>query len=220
MPGDYVRIGVTDSGEGIAEDVKEHIFEPFFSTKGPQEGSGLGLSMVHGLVEQHGGVIEVSSKVGAGTTFEIYLPSHSEPMEEEEKFEKITPSLPKGQGTILVAEDEKSIQELTSSVLEEEGYFVINAYDGEEAIRLFDSNKEKIDLVLLDIIMPKRGGIEVYEHIRKQRAELPVLFQSGYELKGIPADLLDRQEKILLRKPYSSAELRKIVRQHLPNREE
>lgn len=215
--GGYVRIRVTDTGEGIAEDVREHIFEPFFTTKGPQEGSGLGLSMVYGLIEQHEGWIDVSSKEGMGTTFEIYLPEHSTAAVEEDEPKGAAAPLSKNRGTILVAEDEKGLQEITSAILEKEGYTVISAFDGEEAIRLLEARQAEIDLVLLDLIMPKLGGMEVYEHIRRQNLDVSVLFQTGYELKGMQAELLVRQGLTLLRKPYTPSELRTAVREHLQN---
>lgn len=212
---DYILIKLMDSGEGMAEEVKDHIFEPFFTTKGPQEGSGLGLSMVYGLVEQHEGLTEVSSQPGKGTTFDIYLPAYTGLTPKVETGRKPSSKSKKGLGTILVADDEEAIQALTAATLEQEGYTVLVASGGKEAMELFDTHKAEIELVLLDLIMPNVGGIDVYKHIQKTDTSMPVVFQTGFNLNSENGEFISKQGLTVLTKPYSMTELKKTVMENL-----
>jgi PAS domain S-box-containing protein len=187
--GRYVLLCVRDTGTGIDEQTRERIFEPFFTTKETGKGTGLGLAMVYGIIKQHDGFIDVSSNPGKGSTFEIYLPLiHSE-------IESVDPevSVPVrgGNETILLAEDDHDVRSSTREILEKFGYAVIEAVNGEEAINRFIEHNAVIQFVLLDMVMPKKGGKEAYEEIRRINPHVKVLFSSGYTedakiIKGIP----------------------------------
>ena len=178
-PGRYVVFGVTDTGQGISAEVQKHIFEPFFTTKEVGKGTGLGLAMVYGVVQQHKGAIHVYSEPGKGAAFKVYLPSGGKDCEEED-IEEAVPA-PRGRETILVAEDEPMVRSLAVRILEKGGYTVLAASDGEEALRLFQENRADISLALLDAIMPGLTGHEVYRHIRAECPAARVLFASGYD---------------------------------------
>ncbi len=177
-PGSYAMIIVEDTGNGIDEKTRQRIFDPFFTTKETGKGTGLGLSMVYGIVKQHDGYINVYSEPGNGTIFKIYLPLI------KSKVEDTKPSdLPFPQGgseTVLIAEDDAQVRELSKKVLIDFGYKVIEAVDGLDAIRLFNENKDKIQLVILDVIMPKKNGKECYNEIKKIRPDIKAIFTSGY----------------------------------------
>jgi CheY-like chemotaxis protein len=189
MPGNYAFISVTDTGIGMDQKKSERIFEPFFTTKEGGKGTGLGLSVVYGIIKQHNGYINVHSQPGRGTTFNIYLPLIT--AEEKKKRPAGSSALPQGTGTILLAEDDTDVRNLSRWALEEFGYEVIEASDGLEAIRKFTENRDKIQLLLLDVVMPHKNGAEVFDEIRKLKPDIKVLFMSGY-----PADLL-RKEDVL-----------------------
>jgi CheY-like chemotaxis protein len=176
--GKYAVITVTDSGMGMDEKTRQRIFEPFFTTKDHGKGTGLGLAVVYGIIKQHGGYVEVESEMGMGATFRIYLPVHLAAVEEVPSVE--LPPIEGGSETILVAEDDETVRFLTSNVLEQFGYTVIQAVDGEDAVNRFMENKERVKLLLLDVIMPKKNGKEVYEKVRIFQPDVKVLFLSGY----------------------------------------
>jgi len=175
--GTYARLSVTDTGHGIDDKVKEHIFEPFFTTKEEGKGTGLGLSTVYGIVKQHDGYITVDSEPGKGTTFHLYFPSVRV---KREKARQIEAKMPSGTETILVAEDDTVTLELMKEILGEYGYTVIGAADGEEAVRSFAQHRHKIGLVIIDVIMPKKNGMEVYAEISALDPAVNVLFISGH----------------------------------------
>ncbi len=177
-PGHFVRISVIDTGIGMDETTKERIFEPFFTTKEVGKGTGLGLSMVYGIVNQHNGFIKVLSELHKGTTFEIFLPLIRAQATRERKKEEI-PFLT-GSGVILMAEDDTTVRQLTKQLLEDAGYTVIEAFDGEDVIAKFNDNREKVDLLLLDAVMPKKNGKEAYEMISHIHPGIKTLFMSGY----------------------------------------
>jgi len=181
----------TDNGPGIDKDVISRIFEPFFTTKAVDKGTGLGLAVVYGIVKQHNGYISCSSEIGNGTTFQIYLPlTNSVPIQ----ISKAVEHLPKtGTETILLAEDDTSARELTQEVLSTYGYNVIVAVDGEDAVVKFMQNKEKIQIVILDVIMPKKNGKEACKIIQSIRPNVKCLFISGYS-----ADIFDEAEIVRL----------------------
>ena len=187
IPGKYALITVSDTGTGMTEGIKEKIFEPFFTTKELGKGTGLGLAIVYGIVKQHNGYIEVDTRPNEGTTFKLYIPA-VEPKVEAASM-KDMPSGIGGLETILLAEDEADTREIMSEVLRVEGYTVLVAIDGEDAIRIFRENKERIQLVLLDVRMPKKDGKEVYDEINKIRPNIKSLFISGYT-----ADVIDSDE--------------------------
>lgn len=185
-PGKYALITVSDTGTGMDEKTKGKIFEPFFTTKEMGRGTGLGLSIVYGIIKQHGGEIHPYSEPGKGTTFKIYLPLAQKESKETVEVEL---SLPKrGSETILLAEDSADVREVIKITLECAGYKVVEAVDGEDAINRFVENKEKVDLVITDVIMPRKSGKEVYDEIKKIKPLIKVLFTSGYT-----ADMIGRK---------------------------
>lgn len=178
-PGAYVRLTMSDEGIGMDEKTLKNIFEPFFTTKGVGKGTGLGLSIVYGIVKQHNGYITVTSKPGAGTSFDLYLPKAEEVVGGAVVTAKHE-AVRGGTETILVAEDDDDVRRTTLSVLSDEGYSIVEAVDGEEAVRLFKKFFGKIDLILLDAVMPKKRGEEVYAEAIKIKPDVKVLFTSGY----------------------------------------
>ncbi len=175
--GTYVRIAVSDTGIGMDGNIQEHIFEPFFTTKGVGKGTGLGLSSVYGTIKQHSGYITVSSSPGHGTTFYLFFPlADTNEAPEPAQAKQVSG----GHETILIVEDDPGVRELISETLREHGYKTIEAGDGEEAIRMFTAASDTIDLVITDVIMPKKNGREVYKEITGINPHIKVLFTSGY----------------------------------------
>ena len=177
-PGRYSMFTLSDNGCGMAEETLRKMFEPFFTTKEQGKGTGLGLATVYGIVKQHDGLIDVSSQVGAGTTFSIYLPVAATDLETE-KIPMKTEDLV-GQETILVAEDERVVRDLTARILEESGYRILRAKNSSETVAMFEAHKDEISLVLLDLIMPGEGGVKVFEKLVVANPNIRVLFCSGY----------------------------------------
>jgi PAS domain S-box-containing protein len=198
--GACVCIAVADTGGGIPPEIQDRIFDPFFTTKEPGKGSGLGLATVHGIVEQHRGIVTVQSALGDGTVFSMYLPVAGAPEAEPEAISETAPT--PGRATVLVAEDEPHVQQLAVRFLERAGYRVLTASDGEEAVTQFDAHANTIDLVLLDVVMPRRNGRAVYEHIAAGKRNVPVLFASGYSAEVLGEDFLARENVRLVRKPF------------------
>jgi PAS domain S-box-containing protein len=209
MPGAYVRVMVSDSGAGMDQELVKRIFEPFFTTKEVGKGTGLGLSMVYGIVKQHDGFIEVYSEVGTGTTFKIYLPVAKQKVNEE--ADPATPPLDGGTETILLAEDEESLRALAKDILEELGYTVIAVADGEEAANYYDAHRQTIDLVMLDIVMPRMGGRAAYERIHAE-SDVSVLFMTGYSAEMAHSHFIEEIGAPLLQKPYTIETLGRKVR--------
>lgn len=212
-PGHYAKLVVSDSGAGIDPSTKERIFDPFFTTKEVGKGTGLGLSMTFGIIKQHKGYIEVDSESGQGTIFSIYLPLVDSVIERK-KLESIL--LPAGnRETILLAEDDRFVRMLTKHILTKYGYQVIEAVDGEDAIRTFREHLDTVQLLLLDVIMPKKNGKEVYEDCRKIKPEIKVVFMSGH-----PYDVITKQgfaagEISFIAKPLTPGDLLVSVRKVL-----
>jgi len=209
-PGNYARLTVSDSGVGIDESIRERIFDPFFTTKEVGKGTGLGLSIAYGVVKQHHGIIEVDSDVGASTTFSIYLPL-IESIVERKKLEQML--LPAGnRETVLLAEDDRFVRMLTKHILTKYGYEVIEAVDGEDALVKFREHLESIQLLLLDVIMPKMNGKQVYDEARRIRPDLKVVFMSGHTYDAISKQGVFSEEIPLISKPLTPGELLVKVR--------
>ena len=213
QPGEYGLLSVTDTGRGMDEETKAHIFEPFFTTKEVGKGTGLGLATVYGIVKQSGGFIWVESAQGKGTTFEIYLP-HGHAIKTEDTKEIKPTAIPRGKETILVVEDEAAVRELACEFLKSAGYSVLEAKNGAEALETIAHTANTIHLVLADMIMPRMGGAEMAERLKKERPELKVLFMSGYsEHAGVQSSQISPQA--ILAKPFSIATLIGKVREAL-----
>jgi len=201
VPGAYACLSVSDTGTGMDAETKRKLFEPFFTTKEFGKGTGLGLSIVHGIVKQHGGDINVYSEPGMGTIFKIYLPLINGKEGAQEGPFAVAPK--GGTETTLLAEDDANVRRLIKEVLEKYGYTVIEAVDGEEAVRLFTENKDRIQMLLFDVSMPKMNGREAYEEIKKISPEIKALFMSGYaddfiHVKGMLKNGLDLMHKPIL----------------------
>jgi CheY-like chemotaxis protein len=177
-PGSYALLSVEDTGIGIDEKIRGRIFEPFFTTKEVGKGTGLGLSMVYGIVKQHDGYINAYSEPGRGTTFKILLPLIQSDVEKLKPVDLI--KIKGGTETILIGEDDTHVRALLKEVLSNAGYRVIEAVDGNNAVEVFDKNKDNINLLILDVIMPKKNGKEVYSEIKKVKSDIKVIFVSGY----------------------------------------
>jgi two-component system cell cycle sensor histidine kinase/response regulator CckA len=216
--GDYILLSVTDTGVGIPPELQDRIFEPFFTTKEVGEGTGLGLATVYAIVKQHNGWINLVSELGQGSTFQIYFPAVARPVPSFLEQQPETAAVYGGTETILLAEDDDTLRELALTILQKAGYHVLEARDGEEAIRLFQQNVNTIELVVLDAVMPKQSGRAVYDCIRQDRAELPVLFSTGYGFNVLKNIHLPSDGSQLIRKPYSPRDLLKKVREVLDAR--
>ncbi len=211
-PGAYVMLAVSDTGCGIPAQVLPHIFEPFFSTKGPDKGTGLGLSTVYGIVKQNGGAIFVYSEVGLGTTFKIYLPrAGGTPAIWSDSSTARTPS-PRGSETILLAEDENDVRELTRETLEANGYRVLSAGHPDQALRIAERYAGPIHLLLTDIVMPKMNGRELAERVVAARPGIEVLFVSGYTNAAISHRKELAGGAAFLEKPFMPGALLRKVR--------
>jgi PAS domain S-box-containing protein len=209
--GTYALVMISDTGIGMDEKTRVKIFEPFFTTKEVGKGTGLGLAMVYGIVKQHTGYINVYSEPGQGTTFKLYLPLTTRP-DRNSTASHFPSSSDQGTETVLLAEDDEEVRTLTKTVLEDFGYKVIEAADGAEAVRKFMDNREKINLLVLDIVMPKKNGKEAYQEIKKARPDIKALFTSGYTADIVhKKGILETGLEFVL-KPISPTEFLRKVR--------
>jgi two-component system, cell cycle sensor histidine kinase and response regulator CckA len=216
QPGLFSELCVRDTGTGMDATTRERIFEPFFTTKGTGKGTGLGLATVYGIVKQHNGFIQVETELGQGSTFRIFLPVNETPKAGEIRA-PVFDDLPVrgGTETILLADDHDGIREMAQSVLKAKGYHVLVAHDGEEAVEIFAGHRDRISLVLLDVIMPRRSGPEVFAAIKALNPGVSVVFATGYSNEiATLAELVDRGAAVL-RKPYSPSVLCRRVREVL-----
>ncbi len=213
-PGDYVMLVVSDTGFGIAAEVKERIFEPFFTTKEKSKGTGLGLSTVYGIVKQSGGNIWVYSELEYGTTFKIYFPRVDEPLEhlrEEAKVEEI----PHGNETILVVEDDEAVRKLANQILKKQGYSVLEADHEYGALLLCRERKEPIHLILVDVVMPGKSGRQLIESLKEVRKDFRSLYMSGYTDKVIVHHGILEKGIDFIQKPFTFEGLARKVREVL-----
>jgi len=212
QPGHYVLLAVSDSGCGMTEEVRKRIFEPFFTTKPVGVGTGLGLAMVYGIIKQSGGHVEVESKVGTGTTFKIFLPSV--PNSPHKRPDSVEIRMPRGSETILLVEDEDGVRSLARLVLEMNGYTVLVARHGDEALSLFDQNAA-VDLLITDLVMPGMSGRQLAEALAHRRPALRVLFVSGYTDEAIARNRVQESGAAFLQKPFTPSLLALKVREVL-----
>ncbi|MBI5193366.1 MAG: response regulator [Nitrospirae bacterium] len=215
-PGSYCMISVSDTGSGIDDETKKRIFEPFFTTKDVGKGTGLGLAIVYGIVKQHNGYINVYSEQGRGTTFSIYLPLIHSIVEKTITLDEACPVC--GTETVLLAEDDTAIRGLAEMLLKENGYNVIEAVNGDDAIEKFKENKDRIDLLVLDLIMPEKNGKEVYDIANSGKPGINALFMSGYNRDIIyDKNILEGSVNFIL-KPFSPLNFLKKLRQVLDHK--
>ncbi|MDP3112823.1 MAG: response regulator, partial [Thermodesulfovibrionales bacterium] len=212
-PGLYAVVSVADTGTGMDEKTRERIFEPFFTTKDVGKGTGLGLSIAYGIIRQHNGYINCGSETGKGTTFKAYLPLTGSVCEETESAAGI--ALLHGSETVLVAEDDSAVREVTRDILEEFGYEVLEATDGEDAVNKFIENKDRIGFLLFDVKMPKKNGKEAYDEIKKIRPDIKALFLSGYAEDIINKERLHEDGINIMTKPVPPTELLRKMRELL-----
>jgi two-component system cell cycle sensor histidine kinase/response regulator CckA len=210
-PGHYVSLSVSDEGVGMDAATIEKIFEPFFTTKEKGKGTGLGLATVFGIVKQHLGHIDVSSEIGKGSVFRVYLPSIEAASESLPEIEEAL--VRGGTETILLAEDHEGLREMSREVLSGLGYSIVLARDGREAIEKFEADSGKISLAVLDVVMPRLSGPGALERIRAINPSIPVIFTSGYsEESELLSSLVSRGAALLLQKPYSPKALARKIR--------
>jgi CheY-like chemotaxis protein len=213
-PGEFVRLIVRDTGHGIPEDILPRVFDPFFTTKETGKGTGLGLAMVFGIIKQHQGWIECESQLGEGTTFTVYLPRHvaaEQPTSAEPSEPQPTPP-DRPTATILVAEDNEMLRNLVRTILKLNGFQILVAADGQEAVELFRTHRDSIDLILLDVQMPRLSGLEALAQIRQIDATVPVLLASGYS--ETPPDRSHGAQGFI-GKPYREHDLLTTIREAL-----
>jgi len=202
-PGSYVMLSISDTGSGIPDECIGQIFEPFFTTKDKNRGTGLGLATVYSIVKQHNSYIDVHSIKGKGTTFSLYFPVYG-----EVKADEISPEAeseekhPVGSETVLLAEDDDLIRKYTKRILIDSGFKVITADDGESAVKIYNENRDVIDLLIFDVVMPKKNGWDVYIEIGGVEDKIPVIFFSGYDQNFLPADVTAGIPMIYVQKPF------------------
>ena len=215
IPGHYIRLTISDTGIGMSREVREKVFEPFFTTKEKGKGTGLGLSTVYGIVKQSGGNIWVYSEPGYGTTFKIYLPRVEEELGTLHGRDE-TDSLPRGSETVLLVEDEPSVRNLAHRLLNQQGYKVLEATNGEEALRVFHGHMGvKIHLLLTDVVMPQMGGKELADQLKILQPDVKVLYTSGYTDNAIVHHGVLDPGTHFLQKPFSPKTLSHKVREVL-----
>ncbi len=218
LVGDYIVLSISDNGRGISPEIKEHIFEPFFTTKEDKGGTGMGLSTVYGIVKNHGGLVTVYSEEGEGSTFKLYLPTV------EGAIEAVTPVVERvgfgGDETILIIDDEPIVKDMLGDYLKDKGYQVFFAENGQEGIEIFSQSKDEIDLVVLDLIMPKLGGKEAFFRLKEIDPDVKVLFTSGYSENGQAYEILELSAEGFMQKPFPLREFAEKIREILDRKAE
>jgi CheY-like chemotaxis protein len=213
-PGSYVLLSVSDTGCGMDIETQARIFEPFFTTKPAGKGTGLGLSTVYGIVKQSAGDISVCSEQGRGTTFKIYLPAAQERVESLPAKPTTIAASPSSE-TILIVEDEETVRRLTREVLKTQGYTVLEARDGVEALSIFEQRDGTIDLMLTDVVMPRIGGAELARRVWSIRPDMKVVCMSGYTDDASIHHAVSGASIAFLQKPFTPAALARKVREAL-----
>ena len=207
--GKYVKITIQDTGVGMSEETQQRIFDPFFTTKEMGRGTGLGLASVYGIVKNHEGFINVYSEKGKGTRFEVYLPASGKEVPHREKARE---EYVEGKETVLLVDDEDMIIDVGKRMLGKLGYQVFTARDGKEALAVFKKYQDKIDVIILDMIMPKMGGGETFDRIKKMKPKIKVLLSSGYSINGQATEILNRGCNGFIQKPFNLQNLSQNLR--------
>ena len=209
QPGKFIKISVTDTGKGMDDETRQRIFDPFFTTKERGRGTGLGLATVYGILKNHGGFITVHSELGIGSTFDVFLPASSkQPVVEK----VIKEDLIYGSETIMLVDDEEIVIEVVGQILESLGYNVFIARSGKEALEIYWGKKDEIDLVILDMVMPKMSGAVTFERLKGVNPNVKVLLSSGYSVDGQASELLQKGCNGFIQKPFNIKELSKKIR--------
>ncbi|NQV66217.1 MAG: PAS domain S-box protein [SAR86 cluster bacterium] len=213
QPGNYIVISIVDSGTGISEKDLEHIFKPFFTTKPEGMGTGLGLSLVADIIKQHRGFIKILSTQGGGSTFRVHLPAcHARPLQKTNKDRR---KIVGGTETLLLVEDNDHVRDLARLILRGVGYNVIEARDGDEALTIFKAQHKGIDLVVMDVVLPKMGGRQASERMRAISPNVRLIYTSGYPYNGTHTRFIIEQGHDFIQKPYSTDLLCERIRHHL-----
>ena len=210
QPGRYVLLTVRDTGSGMDRKTMERIYDPFFTTKDMNHGTGLGLASVYGIIKGHGGYIDVCSSPGAGCTFSVYLPAS----EKRNRREVVNPEseMVRGCETVLLVDDEGTVRQVSEDLLKAMGYQMLSASDGNEALEIYTRHGQDIAVVLLDMVMPMMGGGEVYDRLKGIDPNVKVLLLSGYSLDGEASEILRRGCNGFIQKPFDVKELSKKLR--------
>ncbi len=216
-PGAYLRVTVAASGHGIPPEVRERIFEPFFTTKERGKGTGMGLAMVYGIVKNHGGSIDLESAPGRGTTFSLTLPLFEEAGAKREEKGQVEGAPPTRVGRILVVDDEEIVRNVAEEFLRRLGYEVLTAADGQEAVEAYRLSGAGIDLVILDMVMPRLGGRECFRALREMNPALRAILSTGYGLNVAAQEILDEGMLGFIQKPYQMNQLSEVVAKALQN---
>jgi nitrogen-specific signal transduction histidine kinase/ActR/RegA family two-component response regulator len=210
--GRYVKLSVMDTGVGMDESTQQRIFDPFFTTKDMGRGTGLGMASAYGIIQNHGGIITVSSEKGRGTTFEIYFPATGKSLPQKKE---VAGQTLKGSENVLLVDDEDMVIDVGRQFLEKMGYQVLLASNGKEAIDIYKKNSDKVEIVILDMIMPDMGGGEVYDRLKEINPDIKVLLSSGYSIDGKAAEILKRGCDGFIQKPFNIADLSQKLREIL-----
>lgn len=211
-PGKYVEISVTDTGVGMDQATQKRIFDPFFTTKEMGRGTGLGLASAYGIIKNHSGIINVFSEKGKGASFNIYLPASEKEVVKDKKLAK---EILKGEGTILLVDDEDMIIDVGKELLKKMGYKVLVTKSGKAAVELYEANKDEIDIVILDMIMPNMGGGDTYDKLKEVDSDIKVLLSSGYSVDGQATEILERGCNGFIQKPFNMIDLSQKIRKIL-----
>jgi PAS domain S-box-containing protein len=210
QPGSYAELALSDSGIGMDSKIASRVFEPFYTTKDREQGTGLGLALVHGVVKKHGGDVQIYSEVGHGTTVKVYLPILMEDIEIQSKSNSLPPLI--GQtATVLVVEDEALVRTATCRLLKRIGHNVLSASNGQEALEIIEQHEEDIDLVLTDVVMPKMSGQDLHSRVISSSPYIRFLFMSGYSEETVVAQGLLEQNVPIIKKPFSKRQLSEMV---------
>ena len=208
-PGPFVRIAVTDSGAGMDEPTRQRLFEPFFTTKAMGRGTGLGLASAYGIIKNHGGFITVESQKGRGTTFSLFLPASAKPVSPGKAPDSV---LLQGQGTLLLVDDEDIVLEVGALMLERLGYEVLKARSGQEALQLYDQHRDRIRMVILDMVMPQMSGEAVFDRLKAIDPTVKVLLSSGYSIDSQAQQILARGCNGFVQKPFTLSDFSSRVK--------
>jgi CheY-like chemotaxis protein len=208
-PGPYINLTVTDTGHGIPSSILQQIFDPFFTTKEKGEGTGLGLSVVHGIVHSHGGAIYSYSQHGKGSTFKVYLPAVERRLKPEERIEK---PIPTGIERILLIDDEPALVNMGEQILTSLGYDVTTRTSSIEALELFKAKKDRFDLVITDMTMPKMTGEDLSKELMKIRPDIPVILCTGFSARIDAKKATDMGIKAFVSKPILKREIAETIR--------
>ncbi|MGD9062918.1 MAG: response regulator [Desulfobacterales bacterium] len=203
-PGKFVKISITDTGTGMDALTQQRIFDPFFTTKEKDRGTGLGLASAYGIINNHGGIIRVDSEQGEGTTFNIYLPVTEKPVSRQQKQDK---KILRGSGVILLVDDEEMILKIGKDLIEKVGYQVITASNGKKALEIYQRDQKKIDMVILEMIMPEMSGGETYSLLKEINPSIKTLLSSGYSINGKAQAILNDGYSGFIQKPFNLTDL-------------